>query len=614
MPFYKIIASVIGDDAGPFVIKSNTGAILATGVTKQQLLDGFTFDVPVGVTSVTIENAPSNTICTENPVATFQIPREGTWEMEKANVETISDHYGVILAPFVTPVETFVAEDITGIYAGVVSGTTSTWLIKGTAEDIVGTTYNPGGTLIITGVNTNTATVVENGAILQVGYDLDSYTGQTGTNTNINAGGIVNVVGANDDPGRRAIGNLTNAGDLTFEGPDRCGEGTFRLIGTINNTGLITVKDNAKLVLGTAAVYSSVVGTTLIEDGATVDVTTATIPNSQTVKVNGCGKCNDIGELEGALYFSQNHSIGGTIEIETDSCVKVNPGSSATFGGIMTGSAPLRLSNGLENTGSAAPNGTFNINGNTNTYSGTITASNVNLRPSANGIANAFRVVLENGASLRTSTAGVAQNIKSVATDDPETDWTGDGVQNQLTANGITTFAGRIIGNGTSTHFVNVAGGSENQLTVTNENNSNSVLFAKDGAIINLEGKLTGGSSGGNIQATNGGRVGAGKSITSSALGMNLSTGGEFDVQAISPTQAGFMTLTSAQFVLPAGSTTFPINLLHPMQPGTYPILRVVAGTGVGYGKIPTTVINNTGLTPTYSWDTVTRTLSMTLA
>jgi hypothetical protein len=614
MAFYKILAETLGDDTGPFVIKSQTGAILATGVTRQQLLDGFTLDVPAGVTSVTISNAPSNTTCTTTQ--TLPIPNEGSWEMEKSNVETISDHYGIILAPFVTPVETFVADDIVGIYAGVVSGSTGAWTIKGTAEDVAGTTYNPGGTLIITGVNTNTSTIVESGATLQIGYDLNNYSGQTGTNLNINAGGTVNVMGANDEAGRRAIGNVTNSGVLTFEGPDRCGEGVFRLIGTINNNvgGIITVKDNTKLILGTTATYSSVAGTTRVEDGATMDVTTATIPVAQTVHINGCGKCNEVGDLEGALYFSQTHSLGGTINVETASCMNVLPGAAATLGGTLTGSAPLLLTNGLENTGAAAPSGTFNVNSNTNTYSGIVTASNVNLRPSANGLSTAERIVLINGASLRTATAGVAQNIKSIASDDPNTDWTGDGVQNQLTANGITTFAGRIIGNGTSTHFVNVQGGSENQLTVTNENNSNSVLFAKDGAIINLEGKLTGGSSGGNLQATNGGRVGAGKSVTASALGMNLSTGGQFDVQAISPTQAGFLTLASAQFVLPAGSTTFPINLLHPMSPGTYPILRVVAKTGVGYGKIPTTVINNTGLTPSYSWDTVTGTLSVTLA
>jgi hypothetical protein len=535
--------------------------------------------------------------------------------MEKSNVETISDHYGVLFNPYTTPVESFVAQDIVGIYAGVVSGSTGAWTIKGTPEDIAGTTYNQGGTLIITGVNSNTSTIVESGAILQIGLDLDGYTGQVGTNLNINAGGLVNVVGANEDSGRRAIGNLTNAGDLTFEGPDRCGEGVFTLIGTINNTatGIITVKDNAKLSLGAGATYSSVAGTTRVENGGTLAVSTATIPVVQTVHVNGCGKCNDFGELEGALYFAVATTIGATINVETASCFNVKPGIAATLGGVLTGSAPLRLTNGLQNTGVAVPNGTFNINGNTNTYSGTITASNVNLRPSANGIANAFRVVLENGASLRTSTSGVAQNIKSIESLDPETDWTGDNVQNQLTANGKTTFAGAIVGTGTGPHFVNVQGGSQNELTVTNQNNSNSVLFAKDGAIINLEGKLTGGINGGTIQATNGGRVGAGKSITSSALGMNLSTGGQFDVQAISPTQAGFMTLTTGQFVLPAGSTTFPINLLHPMDAGTYPILKVTAGTGVGYGKIPTTVINNTGKTASYAWDTVTKTLMMTL-
>jgi hypothetical protein len=351
MAFFKIIASELGDDTGPFVIKSNTGVTLATGVSREQLLDGFTVNVPAGVTSVTIENAPSNTTCTTTQ--TLPIPNAGTWELEKAGVETINDHYGVMFNAFATPVEAFVSDNIVGIYAGVVSGSTGAWTIKGTAEDVAGTTYDPGGLLIITGVNSNSSTVVEAGATLQIGLDLDSFTGQTGTTTTINAGGTVNVVGANDDPGRRAIGNLNNSGVLTFEGPDRCGEGTFRLIGTINNTatGLITVKDNTKLVLGTAAAYSSVAGTTRVEDGATMDVTTATIPVAQTVHVNGCGKCNDFGELEGALYFSQNHSIGGTINVESASCMKVNPGSSATLGGVLTGSAPLRLTNGLENTG-----------------------------------------------------------------------------------------------------------------------------------------------------------------------------------------------------------------------------------------------------------------------
>ena len=113
--------------------------------------------------------------------------------------------------------------------------------------------------------------------------------------------------------------------------------------------------------------------------------------------------------------------------------------------------------------------------------------------------------------------------------------------------------------------------------------------------------------------AQNGGTVSAGKSIISEAVALNLNPAGEFDVHAISPTQAGLLTTTTGQFVLAAGSTTFPINLLHPMDAGTYPILKVTAGTGVGYGKIPTTVINNTGRTASYAWDTATKTLMMTL-
>jgi len=339
---------------------------------------------------------------------------------------------------------------------------------------------------------------------------------------------------------------------------------------------------------------------------------------AQTVHVNGCGKCNDAGELEGALYFSVAHSLGGTINLETESCFNVKPGISATLGGTLTGSAPLRLTNGLENTGVSAPNGTFNINSNTNTYSGTITASNVNLRPSTNGIASAFRIVLENGASLRTSTSGIAQNIKSISSLDPETDWTGDNVTQTLSANGITTFAGKLQGGGSGPHFVRVAGGSQNQLTLTGVGSTNSNVTALDGAKVILEGgTLTaGGYGGGGLIAQNGGTVSAGKSVTSTAVSLGLNPAGQFDVHAISPTQAGFLTTTTGQFVLAAGSTTFPINLLHPMDPGTYPILKVTAGTGVGYGKIPTTVINNTGRTATYFWDTTTavRTLFMVLA
>jgi hypothetical protein len=252
---------------------------------------------------------------------------------------------------------------------------------------------------------------------------------------------------------------------------------------------------------------------------------------------------------------------------------------------------------------------------NSNTYTGTITASNINLRPSSTSIANAFRIVLENGASLRTSTSGTAQNLKSIESLDPNTDWTGDNVTQTLSANGITTFAGALLGGGSGPHNIRVAGGSQNQWTITNRTSINSNVTALNGAKVILEGgRLSaGGYGGGVLIAQNGGTISAGKSIISEAVGLNLNPAGEFDVQAISPTQAGLLTTTTGQFVLAAGATTFPINLLHPMDAGTYPILKVNAGTGVGYGKIPTTVINNTGRTATYAWNTTTKTLMMTL-
>jgi hypothetical protein len=206
---------------GPFVIKSQTGAILATGVTRQQLLDGFTLDVPAGVTSVTISNAPSNTTCTTTQ--TLPIPNAGAWEMEKTNVETISDHYGAIQAAYTSPVETFVADDVVGIYTGVM-GAGGTWLIKGGPEAIAGTTYNGGGLLILTANNTPSSTTIQSGATVQLGRDLDALTGAIANGlTTVQAGATLNLVGANEAPGRAVIADLSNLGNVNRVPDGLCG-------------------------------------------------------------------------------------------------------------------------------------------------------------------------------------------------------------------------------------------------------------------------------------------------------------------------------------------------------------------------------------------------------
>jgi hypothetical protein len=195
MAFYKVIGDEIGLSTGPFTIKTNTGATLATGVTRLQILAGYTVNVPTGATNLVVTSDTANTTCVTNK--TFPIPNEGFWEMQKSGVETISDHYGAIQQAYAAPVETFVADDVVGIYTGVV-GAGGTWLIKGGPEAIAGTTYNGGGLLILTGNNTPNATTIQSGATVQLGRNLDALTGAIGFGlTTIQAGATLNIVGSN---------------------------------------------------------------------------------------------------------------------------------------------------------------------------------------------------------------------------------------------------------------------------------------------------------------------------------------------------------------------------------------------------------------------------------
>ena len=91
MPAYKLLATEIGNDAGPFDIKTNTGAVLATGVTRLQLLEGYIVDVPLGALSLNVSNSASNVTCAAVS-QDYPVPSYGLWEMEKLNVERVSDH------------------------------------------------------------------------------------------------------------------------------------------------------------------------------------------------------------------------------------------------------------------------------------------------------------------------------------------------------------------------------------------------------------------------------------------------------------------------------------------------------------------------------------------
>ena len=559
MPFFKIIATTIGNDAGPFVIRSNTGAILATGVTRQQLLDGFTLNVPTGVTSVNIQNAPSNTVCTGT--TTLPIPLSGAWEMEKSNVETISDHYGVLFNAYTAPVESFVAQDIIGIYAGVVSGT-GTWLIKGTSEDIAGTTYGPGGTLIITGVNTNTQTTVESGAKLQIGLDTDSYTGRTGVNTTINAGGIVDVVGANEAPGRQFIGNLINNGQMNITGPDRCGEGYFRNAGNItqNNGSTITL-NKAHLRLNNPTAFASTGGGFIdVKDGSTLENFGVDIPANHTLKLAGCGKCNEIGGQDGALLVGPASTISAPIILQSEVCIDHTGTGLVVFNGAISGNHKIKLNNQADSSTRA---GSFAFQNPAPFFDNTLEVKNVSLyNTSANALSKADIVFIENG-GLQSD--GGAINLGSLASDSTTSYLLLNGSGSiTLRENGSTTYAGAMQNStpGTPWPFT-IVGPDTNVIKLTNPTGNSAVNLASS-----LGGRII--AENGHYNQWNGvGTISAGSSRTTRINLLTISATSALDVYASGSTTGMLWASNNASL-----ATGWKVNLMEPLPAGTHQILQ----------------------------------------
>ena len=590
MAFYKIIASTLGTDTGPFVIKSNTGAILATGVTRAQLLAGFTINVPAGVTSVTVTNVVTNTTCVTDQ--TFQIPNEGFWEMEKTNVEQVSDHYGIIATAYSGPVETFVADDVVGIYDGVVTGTT--WNILGGPEAITGTTYNGGGLLIVTAANTNATTNVQAGATVQLGYDTDAYTGSFGGTTTVAAGATVNVLGANEPNGRAVFSTLTNNGAVNITGKDACGEGYFSAA-SLNNASLVTID---KAVFRPAN-YGTNVGTILVKDGATIESGNTGIPATQTLQLNGCGKCNEIGGQEGALLHGvAAATIGSNIVLQSEVCMK-NQGSQTTFSGQLTGNYKLKLGN---YTGSTTVSGSQTFTNATATFDNTIEVTNTSLyNTGTNALAKADIVLIENG---KIQQDGGVVNFGSLSSSSTTAVvLANSSVTMNIRENGNTVYDGIFQNSTPGTPWVfNMYGPDTNQIKLTGAG-SVMQLNSYDGAKIIAQG--------GTYEfwnSTNGGTISAGTSKTTIIKTLYLKADAFLDVYAASPGPGSGKITSNAVAYLFAG---WKVNIKDPLPAGTYDILVSPNPTGA-YANLPTVAANASGLTASFAW--VGTTLRMTLA
>jgi hypothetical protein len=536
-----------------------------------------------------------------------QAPTPTGWEVQtppdnlsaSTTGETLTANLGTNATAYASAFSSYVPEGGTGIMSGTHSGS---WTVQSGNRYIGGVLQNGTGLLINTG-SANGGMTVQTGATIQFGADLNGLTGRSAYGgLTIQSGAVINVVGANLEPGRSATTYSLNnqaGGVMTVKGPNVCGKGVFGHQSNFTNNGTITIDDSKYFLQQSSATFDGGTGSITVLDGGTFANNDISIPaSSNTLYLNGCGWCNSTNIQEGALlygYWGTTSTINAPIVLQSETCMKSN-GGTVNFPNKLTGNFKLKLGNIVSPT---TRQGTATFTNNTAPFfENTVEVTNTTLYNSAPNVWSKADIVLVDRGAMQND--GGTINMASLASASTNTVITANGsVTINLLENGITSFAGTL-SNSTPATLVNlnVSGPSTNQLTLTNTTWGQwYALNALDGAKI-----ITNGGVYGTMSATNGSTISAGKSITSATN--NAYTGSAsitinnsiLQVQAISPTQAGLLTCGG-----PFNSTgTFTVDLVEPLNAGTYSILR--AGSGTGYLKIPTIGVNNTGLTPTFSW------------
>ena len=575
MPIFKITASQIGNDAGPFTIKNNLNEVIATGVTRLQLLNGYSFNIAAGITSVTVTSTGA---CTND--ISIDIPAEGYWAMVKGGVEQVSDHYGAIQTAYVAPVEAFVADDVVGVYTGTASGT-GNLLIKGGPQAIAGTTYNGGGTFIATNANTNTTTTVENGAIAQLGFNLEATKGSFGGTTTVNTGGIINVVGADEPNGRAVFSTLVNNGNVNITGNDVCGQGYFTTA-ALDNKSLVTID---KAVYRPAA-YAAGVGTILVNSGGTLEIANNGIPSTQTIQLNGVGKCNEIGRTEGALLYGVAVStIASNIQLQSPSTFKTLAAGQVTISGQLTGNHKLTIEN---YTGSTTAAGQTTFTNATATFDNTIEVKNTSLyNTGTNALSKADIVLVENGKIQQDS--GVLNLGSLSSTSSTSTVLLNSSGSINLKENGVTTYAGILQNSTPGTPWTfRLDGPDTNKITLTGGGGSATNLISADGSkIVAQTGTYNAWSS------VNGGTISAGTAISTKINTLTISALGAIDIYK-SGASCGLIWASNAAN-LTAG---WKVNVMENLAAGTYNILQKPNSVAL---TLPVIGTNASGLTATFA-------------
>jgi fibronectin-binding autotransporter adhesin len=529
-----------------------------------------------------------------------QIIATGPWEMQLGSVETIGQNLGGIGTNYVNAnnLSSFASVGCTGYMNGNISGS-GTFTINGGTDTIGGVSYQGSGLQIFTGVNTCTGILnMEAGTNIQLGATCSNNTTRWAGNLTIGAGATATQYTS-------YTGNtylcqaLTNTGTYNVIGCGVCGQGGLGLATTVANNGVINIE---KASWRNQSTWSGT-GTVNVKDGGTFQLTTNGIGSTTTVNINGCGWCdasgNQIGAINGA---GTGATYAMKIVVQTAACIKFNAGCNGVFGGILAGSAPLNIGT-LSTT---KPNGTVHFtNSAANTYNGTMTVDGVLMNASYNLSLQYAKIVLAGGTYMASA---ATQTIGSLASTDPTTSWRiGDYINCFIKANGITTYAGKLLMTGGNVGNVYLEGGSGNQLTITSTGNTCSV-FPRNGSKLILQGATFTGVQG-QIRVSGGSTLSAGTSTTASIVLAYIDATSGLDVRAVGASTGILNTGTGTSSL----SNGWKVNLLDPLPAGTHVIWK---NTGAAITQLPVIGTNLSGRTVTgFAWNNavIPRTLSVTL-
>jgi fibronectin-binding autotransporter adhesin len=397
----------------------------------------------------------------------------------------------------VDPTFTFTAN---GIFSstGTLNKTGTGTLVLGGANTYTGATNINAGTL-----RNGTANVIPDTSAVTVAsgatYDLNSFSETIGSlagagTVTSGAAGALTLAAGGDNTSTLFSGVLQNgSGTVAFT---KSGTGTLTLTGANTYSGLTTVSGGILLIQNSAALGTTVGGTT-VSSGATLELQSGIAVGAEPLTLNGAGVSN-FGALRN---LSGNNSFAGAITLTSASTIYSDAGTLTLTGGIVNGgfaatfggAGNISESNVISGIGALVKNdsGVLTLSG-SNTFTGSTTISAGVLQVNTNN-------ALGTAASGTTVANGAALSLNAVnySTAEPLT-VNGTGISNGggLTNSGTSTFAGPI---NVATNATISAGGGILNLTGGISNSGTTMTVAGGGTVNITTNGITGGSANSNV-------------------------------------------------------------------------------------------------------------------